>query len=126
MAVRVLLVDDDARLRWVLARLLEDVPDVRVVGEAADGTDAVRAAMLTDPDVVVLDHAMPDGSGLDVLPQLHEAAPRAKVIFFSGVLSAEQRRKATACGATVIGKDRPTRDLVAAVCAAGGRSEQVG
>jgi chemotaxis response regulator CheB len=59
MTVRVLLVDDDAELRWVVARLLSDIPDVRVVGEAADGADAVRTALLTDPDVVVLDHAMP-------------------------------------------------------------------
>jgi DNA-binding NarL/FixJ family response regulator len=121
MAVRVLLVDDDPRLRWVLARLLGDVPDVRVVGEAADGADAVRAAMLTDPDVIVLDHAMPQSTGLEVLTRLHEAAPQAQVIFFSGVLSADQHRQATANGATVIGKDRPTRDLIAAVRAAGQR-----
>lgn len=119
MTVRVLVVDDDARLRWVVARLLGEVPDVRVVGEAADGADAVRAARLTDPDVVVLDHAMPGTSGLDVLPELYAVAPRAKVVFFSGVLSAEEYKQATAGGATVIGKHRPTRELVAAVRAAG-------
>lgn len=120
MTVRVLVVDDDARLRWVVARLLGDVPDVRVVGEAADGVDAVRVATLTDPDVVVLDQAMPV-AGLDVLAQLLAAAPRAHVVFFSGVMTAEQYQQAAARGATVVGKDRPTRELLAAVRAAGQR-----
>jgi DNA-binding NarL/FixJ family response regulator len=125
MTVRVLLVDDDAELRWVVARLLSDIPDVRVVGEAADGADAVRTAILTDPDVVVLDHAMPSRTGLDVLPQLHAVAPHAQVVFFSGVMTAEQYRQAAVAGATVIGKDRPTRELVAAVRAAAERRPAV-
>lgn len=119
MTVRVLVVDDDAELRWVLSRLLGDVPGVRVVGEAANGTDAIRAARLTEPHVVVLDHSMPGLSGLDALPELAAVVPAARIVFFSGALSTQERQQATARGATVIGKDQPTRDLVAAVRAAG-------
>lgn len=64
-ALRVLVADDDARLRDDLCRLLDLEPDMTVVGAAADGAEAVRVAERTRPDVVVMDVRMPvlDGIG---------------------------------------------------------------
>ena len=60
MSVRVLLVDDHSIVRQGLKRLLEQEPDVEVVGEAADGLEAVRMVGLLSPNVVLMDVHMPN------------------------------------------------------------------
>ena len=68
--IRVVIADDHAIFRSGLRRLLEDEPGFSVVGEAADGEEAVEAVRRLAPDVLLLDLSMPGVSGLDVIRQL--------------------------------------------------------
>jgi DNA-binding NarL/FixJ family response regulator len=66
MTIRVLLADDQAMIRGGLRLILEDQPDISVVGEAADGAQAVRLARLLRPDVMLVDIRMPGQDGIEV------------------------------------------------------------
>ena len=81
---RVLVVDDAANLRELLTLLLEVEDDFEVVGTAADGRQAIDAAALLKPDVVLLDLAMPVMDGLQALPELRAHLPKARIVIFSG------------------------------------------
>lgn len=79
----VLLVDDHALVRRGFRRMLEDEPDIRVLGEASDGQDAVDAAAKLRPDVVVMDFALPSMNGAVATRRILEADPAAKVLILS-------------------------------------------
>ena len=81
---RVLIVDDAANLRELLTLLLEIEDDFEVVGTAADGEQAVAAALALQPDLVLLDLAMPVMDGLQALPLLRANVPAARIVIFSG------------------------------------------
>lgn len=81
---RVLVVDDAANLRELLTVLLEVEDDFEVVGTAADGKEAINAAGRLQPDVVLLDLAMPVMDGLQALPAIRERLPNARIVIFSG------------------------------------------
>jgi DNA-binding NarL/FixJ family response regulator len=66
MTIRVLLADDQAMIRGGLRLILEDQPDISVVGEAADGTEAIRLARRLRPDVLLVDIRMPRQDGIEV------------------------------------------------------------
>lgn len=83
--VRVMLCDDSATARAVLARVLESEPGIRVVHRAADGRAAITALEATRPDVVLLDLEMPVMDGMTALPLILKAAPRAAVIVASAL-----------------------------------------
>jgi CheY-like chemotaxis protein len=83
--VRVLLVDDVADLRLLLGSLFRAYPGVEVVAEAADGEQAVALAALHQPDLVVLDLAMPVLDGASALPRLREVAPESRVVVLTAV-----------------------------------------
>jgi len=87
-AIGVLICDDNEAMRALLRVVVELRPTLRVVGEAADGHDAIREATRLQPDVILLDLAMPRRTGLDVLPEIREKAPDAKIIVFSGFSTA--------------------------------------
>lgn len=70
MSIRVLLVDDQKLVRMGLAMLLDGEDDIEVVGEAADGGEAVRAARRTSPDIVLMDVRMPGMDGLAATREL--------------------------------------------------------
>ena len=82
-AIRVLICDDHAVVRTALRLLLDAQSDIEVVAEAADADEAVEQARRLLPDVVVLDLAMPERSGLDAIPELLEAAPRSRILVLS-------------------------------------------
>src|SRR5437764_11891423 len=79
MAERILLVDDHPLTRSALAGLLQQ-HGFEVVGEAADGAEAIDGAERLRPDVVLLDLSMPGVDGLTALPRLREAAPDCEVV----------------------------------------------
>lgn len=86
MPVRVLLVDDHARLRELYKHALMDEPGLQVVAEAADGGQAVAAARASQPDLIVLDLSMPHTDGLQALQSLKLVAPQARVLVLSGFM----------------------------------------
>jgi DNA-binding NarL/FixJ family response regulator len=89
----VLICDDDAAMRNLLRVVIDLAPGVRIVGEAADGEVAIREASRLQPDVILLDLAMPVLSGLDALPRLRQCAVAAKIIVlarFSAATVADQ------------------------------------
>jgi len=81
---RLLLVDDQPGTRHLLRLTLEETGQYDVAGEAADGADAVVAAYKLRPDAILLDLSMPGMNGLEALPLLLEACPRARVVVHSG------------------------------------------
>jgi DNA-binding NarL/FixJ family response regulator len=81
--ISVLLVDDHALVRRGFRRMLEDEPDIAVVGEASDGVEAVAQANHLKPKVVVMDCALPGVSGLIATRQILEANPGIAVLMLS-------------------------------------------
>ncbi len=79
----ILLADDHAILRSGLRLLLESQPDLRVVGEASGGLEALGLAEQLQPDLILLDLSMPGLGGLDALPALKKAAPAAKILILT-------------------------------------------
>jgi DNA-binding NarL/FixJ family response regulator len=84
VVIRTLLVDDVVDVRRLVRTALRVRGGFEVVGEASDGAEAVALAGDTRPDVVVLDLGLPDIAGQEVLSRIREAAPRTKVVIFSG------------------------------------------
>ncbi len=84
MSTRTLIVDDNAAMRLVLCTTAE-INGYTVVGEACDGAEAIDAAAELQPDLVVLDIAMPVLDGLDALPRIQEVAPGAEVVLLTGL-----------------------------------------
>ena len=83
--IRVLLVDDVVEVRRLVRTSLRFRGGFEVVGEAADGAEAVRQAALLRPDVVVLDLGLPDIAGREVLSRVRAESPVSKVVVFSGL-----------------------------------------
>jgi DNA-binding NarL/FixJ family response regulator len=81
---RVLVVDDAANLRELLTLLLETEDDFEVIGTASDGEQALMSAETLNPDIVLLDLAMPVMDGMQALPRLREQLPDALIVIFSG------------------------------------------
>jgi DNA-binding NarL/FixJ family response regulator len=79
----VLLVDDHALVRRGFRRMLEDDPEIDVVGEASDGEEAVRVANKVRPAVIVMDCALPGMSGLDATRRILESRPEAAILMLS-------------------------------------------
>jgi DNA-binding NarL/FixJ family response regulator len=82
-AIRVLVVDDHAILREGIRALLAAQPDLEVVGQAADGLEALTEAARLDPDVILMDLAMPGLGGLEATLALKQQGRRAKVLVLS-------------------------------------------
>jgi len=114
--ITVLLADDHTLVRRGFRRLLEDDPDVTVVGEASDGDEAVRLAASLKPHVVVMDCAMPGTSGLIATKQILQRAPETAVLMLSMHSEATLVRQALDSGARgYVLKDALDLDLAAAV-----------
>jgi two-component system response regulator NreC len=78
--IRILLADDHAVLRAGLRLLLDAQPDMKVVGEAGDGSEALTLSADLHPDLILLDLTMPGLNGIDALPVLRKATPEAKIL----------------------------------------------
>ena len=83
MGTSIVLVDDHKITRDGLSALIEKQPGMEVVGEAANGRDAVRAVRELSPDVVIMDISMPDLNGIDATRQILAVSPSTRVIALS-------------------------------------------
>lgn len=83
MPIRVLLAEDHTIVRDGLASLLRSASDITVVGEAADGRQAVEEARRLKPDVVVMDIAMPELNGIEATRHISQACPETRVLILS-------------------------------------------
>ncbi|MEM9195635.1 MAG: response regulator transcription factor [Myxococcota bacterium] len=115
-AIRVFLVDDHTIVREGLRALLDDCGDVRVVGEAEDGREAVTKVLEDPPDVVVMDLAMPRLNGVDATAQIRKEAPNVQVIVLTMHAGPEYVRPAIRAGAKgYLIKGSGLSDLVSAI-----------
>src|SRR5208337_3451635 len=87
-SVRIIIADDHTIFRDGLRRLLEAEPELEVVGEAADGAEAVAQTLELSPDILLLDLAMPRVPGMDVLRELSskEDSLRTKIIVLTAAV----------------------------------------
>ena len=83
MPIRILIADDHAVVRSGLRELLRADADVEVVGEAADGVEAMRLVGTLQPDMVLLDITMPPDNGIETAKRLKEAYPQLLVLFLT-------------------------------------------
>jgi DNA-binding NarL/FixJ family response regulator len=97
--LNVFLVEDSPLVLQRLAKLLETVPDTKVVGHAANAQAAIRGILDTKPDVVVLDLHLAPGSGFDVLSAVHPSLPDTDIFVLSNFSSQPYRRQAHRLGA---------------------------
>ncbi len=117
MSVRVLLVDDQAMVRTGFRLILESEPDIEVVGEAADGRQALAAARELQPDVTLMDVQMPVLDGLATTQQmLADAAIQTRVVILTTFERDEYIFGALRAGASgFLLKNAPPEDLIEAV-----------
>ena len=110
---RVLVVEDHEPFRRVICELLQQRRDLLIVGEAADGLDAIRQAETLRPDVVMLDIGLPTLSGLEVAGRIRARVPDAKLMFVTNESSLEVVDQAFGRGAHgYVYKPRALRDVL--------------
>ena len=114
--IRILLADDHTILRDGIRSLLEDESDMTVIGEAEDGHSAVKLVKKLDPDVVLMDIAMPLLNGLEATRQIKRDNPQTKVLILTMHENEEYIRQVLAIGAMgYILKDAAARELLGAI-----------
>jgi len=115
-AVRVLLVDDSFHFRRFVQRILETRRDFQVVGEAADGFEAVRQATELKPDLILLDIGLPKLDGIQAAKAILNAAPESKIVFASAYCSLSLAGTALKLGAKgYVVKSEAAKDLLHAM-----------
>ena len=97
--IRILIADDHEIVRRGLRTLLESEPGCSVIGEAANGSEAVAKAVELRPDVALLDVDMPELNGMEVTRRIREALPQTEVLALSVHDSEHVARQMIACGA---------------------------
>lgn len=113
---RTLVVDDDAGFRQRVKELLASEPDIIIVGEAADGQEAIQKARELRPDLILMDVRMPGMNGVSATRKLKEEAPDAKVIMLSVFDLPEYREAAMVSGASAyVVKKTMLADLMAEI-----------
>jgi DNA-binding NarL/FixJ family response regulator len=99
MRATILIVDDHAQLRALMREIVAEASDLHVVGEAADGAEAIRLVQALRPAIVLLDLTMPRVSGLEVLQWMKVEHPETKVIIVTVHTEDAYRQATEASGA---------------------------
>ena len=114
--IRILLADDHDVMRDGLASTLASEPDIQVVGEAADGQEAIEKTLSLDPDVVLMDVSMPEVNGVEATRQIRDMCPDVRIIALSMHAMEVTEKCMRAAGAdTYLTKDGPTEHLLSAI-----------
>ncbi len=114
--IRVLIVDDHAIVREGLSAVISNKPDLLLVGEAANGEQAVQQARLLKPDVILMDLQMPVMNGLDATKIIRREMPQSHILVLTSFSDDDQVIAAIQAG--VMGyllKESPSQELVAAI-----------
>jgi DNA-binding NarL/FixJ family response regulator len=119
MDLRILIVDDEKAVRSALGRLLGTHREWKIVGEAADGAEAIGKAKELQPDVVIMDVTMPEMNGLEATPEIKKAIPTAEILIFTQHDSTQMVQQAQNAGASGYLLKSQANWLVAAVEALG-------
>jgi DNA-binding NarL/FixJ family response regulator len=120
LQIRTLVVDDFASFRRRVCWMLEENPEVRVIGEAVDGVEAVQKAVEFQPDLILLDSDLPKLSGIEAARQIRKIAPKSKILFLSQDSNPEVVQDAFGLGARgYVTKSDAARELLTAVKAVG-------
>jgi DNA-binding NarL/FixJ family response regulator len=122
--IRTMIVDDHALFRRGLEMVLDEEPDIELVGQASDGAEAVEKAAESLPDVVLMDIRMPRSSGIEACRAMKEAAPSAKIVILTISDEEEDLFEAIRAGASgYLLKDIPLDEVADTVRAVhGGQS----
>jgi len=81
--IRIFLAEDHDLVRDGLKALLSGIPDIRIIGEAANGESLFEKLKIVVPDVLVLDISLPDISGIEITARLHREYPEIRVLILS-------------------------------------------
>lgn len=115
-AIRIVVADDHAIVRRGIAALLEGKPDIEVVGEAADGIEAVEQVDRLRPDVVLMDLVMPRMDGIEAIRRITERFPGTRILVLTSFASDDKLFPALKAGALgYLLKDSGPEDLIQAI-----------
>lgn len=113
--VRVLLVDDYEPWRQFVCSVLQNRPELEIVGEIADGLEAVQQAGELHPDVILLDIGLPSLNGIEAARRLRRISPNSKILFVSQESSADVVQEALSTGACGYAVKANASDLLSAM-----------
>ena len=114
--MKILLADDHALLRRGVREILEEAPLGLLVDEASSAIEALKAVRNNTYDIVLLDIAFPDGSGLDILRQIHSGSPLTRVLMLSMYPEVQFAQRALRSGASgYLTKDSAPEELITAI-----------
>ena len=117
--IKILIADDHTIVRQGLARLLEDQPGFKVVGEAVNGRMALEKAAVLKPDVIILDIAMPLLNGIEAARRIRRQLPKTKIIILSMYAQEHYIHELLEAGiAGYLLKESSGRDIINAILAA--------
>jgi DNA-binding NarL/FixJ family response regulator len=126
ITTRVLIVDDHAVVRQGLRTFLDLEPSLEVIGEAANGAEAVRASRRLNPDVILMDLLMPEMDGITAIQLIRQEFPEIEIIALTSVLEDASVMGAVRAGAIgYLLKDTLADELVRAIKAAAGGQVQL-
>jgi DNA-binding NarL/FixJ family response regulator len=113
---RVLVVDDFAEWRRELCATIQEIPGLQVVGEAADGLEAIQKGKDLRPDLILLDIGLPRLNGIEVARRLSKVCPESKIIFVTENRSSDIREEGfRAGGSAFVIKSESASELIAAI-----------
>lgn len=114
--IRVLIADDHTVVRGGLVALLEDVDGIEVIGEAADGQEAVLKTRAMKPDVILMDLAMPRKTGIEAIEEIKQENPNARIVVLTSYSDDDKVFAAIKAGALgYLLKETSTQDLLQAI-----------
>ena len=115
-SIRVLIADDHAIVREGQRALLETEPGMELIGEAADGVEAVHMARTLQPDVILLDLLMPRKGGVEAIGEIKEENPKARILVLTSFAEDEKVYAAIKAGALgYLLKDASPQEILAAI-----------